>query len=149
MNLEDLLEQDFKSAMKAKDADRVSVLRMVKAACINYRIEKKKESLTDADMQEILAKQLKQRRESFESYEKAGRKDLAAKEKKEMEILEAYLPKQLTDEEIKGLAQKAIAACQAKTKSDLGKVMKELIPLVKGKADGKRVNDIVLSFLGS
>lgn len=141
------LEQDLVAAMKAKEADKVDVLRMVKAAILNYKIDKKKEDLSDPEVHEILQKQAKQRRESIESFEKAGRQDLAAKEKKEVDILQTYLPKQLSDEEIKSLAQQAIAKSGAKSKNDMGLVMKELMPQVKGKADGKRVNEILGSLL--
>jgi uncharacterized protein len=147
MKLEETLESDIQQAMKAKDAEKLSVLRMVKAAVINYKIDKKKETLTDEDIIDILQKQAKQRRESFDSFEKAGRKDLAEKEKKELSILEIYLPKQLSDDEIRKIAQGVIAKSGAKTKADTGKVMKDLMPLVKGKADGKKVNEILGSLL--
>ena len=147
MKLEETLESDLQQAMKSKDADKVGVLRMVKAALINYKIDKKKESLGDEDMLEILQKQAKQRRESIESFEKAGRKDLADKEKKEVAILQVYLPKQLSEEEIKALAKDIITKTGAKTKADTGRVMKDLMPLVKGKADGKRVNEVLASLL--
>ncbi|MBV6514052.1 MAG: putative protein YqeY [Ignavibacteriaceae bacterium] len=141
------LEQDLLTAMKAKEGDKVDVLRMVKAAVLNYKIDKKKEILTDQEVHEILQKQAKQRRESIDSFEKAGRTDLAAKEKKEVEILQAYLPKQLSDDEIKTFAQQAIAKSGAKSKAEIGLVMKELMPMVKGKADGKKVNEILASLL--
>lgn len=147
MKLEETLENDLQQAMRAKDADKLGVLRMVKAAIINYKIEKKKERLEDGDVVDILQKQAKQRRESLESFEKAGRKDLADKEKKELTILEIYLPKQLSDAEIKALAQQVIAKTGAKTKADMGMVMKDLMPLVKGKADGKKVNEVLGSLL--
>ena len=147
MAIAELIDKHLIEAMKAKDAQKLSTLRMVKAAITNYKIEKRKENLEDNEVLEILQKQLKQRKESFESFQKAGRAELAAKESTEMEILQAYLPKQLTDEEIKSLVQKAVAASGAKSKSEAGKVMKELMPHVKGKADGKRVNEIVLSLL--
>lgn len=141
------IHQNLIQAMKAKDATKVSVLRMVKAALGNYAIEKKKIELEDSEALEVLQRQMKQRKESVESFEKAGRKDLADKERAEMAVLEIYLPKQLSDEEIKTLVQKAIHASGAKTKADAGKVMKELMPAVKGKADGRRVNEIVMSLL--
>lgn len=147
MALLETLEKDLIESMKAKDADKLGVLRMVKAAVTNYKIDKKKESLEDSEVSEIIQKQVKQRRESIESFEKAGRTDLAEKEKKELSILEKYLPKQLTDEEIKALALKAIQTSGAKTKAEIGKVMKELMPAVKGKADGKRVNEILGALL--
>ena len=147
MSLEQRIEEDLTQAMKAKAMEKVSVLRLVKAALMNYKIERKKEKLDDADMLGILQKQVKQRKESLESFEKAGRKDLADKEKNELVHLEPYLPKQISDEELKSLAQKAIAATGAKIKAEAGKVMKELMPAVKGRADGKRVNEVVISLL--
>lgn len=147
MSLEQKIEEALTQAMKAKEAEKVSVLRLVKAAMTNFKIERKKEKLEDADVLDVLQKQVKQRKESLESFEKAGRKDLAEKEKREMALLEPYLPKQLKDDEIKALAQKAIQSSGAKSKAELGKVMKEIMPAVKGKADGKRVNEIVLGLL--
>ena len=147
MKLEQTLEAELIQAMKAKDTEKLLVLRMLKAAVLNYKIEKKKENLTDEEIFEIIQKQAKQRRESIESFEKAGRTDLAEKEKKEAAILQAYLPKQLSDAEIKAFAQDIITKTGAKTKADTGRVMKDLMPLVKGKADGKRVNEILGSLL--
>ncbi len=147
MSLIKRLEDDLIAAMKAKEADKLSVLRMVKAALTNYKIDKKKENLEDREVLEVLQKQAKQRKESLESFEKAGRAELAEKEKKELAILQAYMPKELSDEEIKALAQKAIQESGAASKADMGKVMKALMPSVKGKADGKRVNEILSRLL--
>lgn len=147
MSLATQLDQDLIAAMKAKDADKLTVLRMVKTALTNYRIEKKRETLEESEILDILQKQTKQRKESLESFEKAGRQDLAEKERKELTILQAYMPKQLSDDEIKAFAQKAIAESGAAVKADIGKVMKVLMPHVKGKADGKKVNEILGSLL--
>lgn len=147
MSIEKTVEQHLTEAMKAKDAQKVSTLRLLKAALGNYKIEKKKNSLEDNEVVEILQRQIKQRKESVESYEKGGRTELSEKETQELAILQVYLPTQLADSEIKSLAQKAITQSGAKTKAELGKVMKELMPSLKGKADGKRVNEIVLSLL--
>lgn len=147
MAIERTVEQDLTQAMKSKNADRVSTLRLLKAALTNYKIEKKKDALDDPEMLEIIQRQVKQRKESLESFEKAGRTDLAEKEKRELAILQAYLPKQLEDAQLKALVQQSIEKCGAKVKADAGKVMKELMPAVKGKADGKRVIEMVLSLL--
>lgn len=147
MLIADTIDQDLTQAMKSKEQDKVSVLRMVKAAFVNYKIEKKREKLEDPEALEILQRQVKQRKESLESFQKAGRTDLAQKEEKELGILQTYLPKQLSDAEITQLVQKAVQTTGAKVKADAGRVMKELMPAVKGKADGKRVNDIVMSLL--
>lgn len=147
MSLLQTLEQNLLEAMKAKNEQKVLTLRMAKAAILNAAIERKKNTLEDVEILEVLQKQIKQRRESIDSFEKAGRKDLVAKEKAELEILSLYMPKQLSDEEIKNLVQKAIQTSGAKVKADSGKVMKVLMPEVKGKADGKRVNEILMSLL--
>jgi len=147
MSLEKTLEQDIVQAMKAKEMGKLTTLRFVKSALGNYKIQKSKDSLEDKEVLEVFQKQVKQRRESIESFEKAGRKDLCEKEQTELNILLAYLPKQLGDDEIKAQAEKAISSCNAKTKADTGMVMKELMPALKGKADGKRINQIVMSLL--
>ncbi len=147
MSLEKKLEEDLLNAMKAREAEKVGVLRMVKAAMTNYKIDKKREKLEETEVQDILQKQVKLRKESIESFEKGGRAEMAEKEKKELAILQAYLPKEMSDDEIKSLAQKAIQESGAKTKADMGKVMKALMPAVKGRADGKKVNEILTSLL--
>ncbi|MDP3920833.1 MAG: GatB/YqeY domain-containing protein [Candidatus Omnitrophota bacterium] len=147
MSLEERLANDLTAAMRAKDADKLTTLRMLKAAITNTKIEQKKETFQDVDLLPIIQKQAKQRRESLESFEAAGRTDLAEKEKRELEILEAYLPKQLSDDEIKSIVVAAISVAGATSKGDIAAVMKEVMPKVKGKADGKRVNQIVLEQL--
>jgi len=143
MGLCESLEKELIVAMKAKDTDKLMVLRALKTAFTNTKIQKKTELLKDDEVLEIIQKQLKQRKESIESFEKAGRTELADKEKREAVILEQYLPKQLTDDEIRGIVKKAMAATGAASKADTGRLMKEVMPLVKGQADGRRVNVIV------
>lgn len=147
MTLQEQLNQDLISAMKAKDADKVSTLRIAKAALTHLSIEKKKDTLNDEEVLAVLQKQLKQRKESIESFEKGGRTELAQKEKAEASILEIYLPKQLADSELSSIIKQTIEKTGSKTKADSGRLMKELMPLVKGKADGKRVSDIVNQLL--
>ncbi len=147
MSIYDTVNVRIKEAMKAKEVLTVSTLRLTKDAFDKYLLEKKKTTLDDAEAVTLLQKLVKQRRESVESYEKAGRKDLAQKETDEIQILAGYLPKQMSDDEIKALAQKAIQASGATSKADAGKVMKELMPAVQGKADGKKVSAIVASLL--
>lgn len=147
MSLMETIEKDVITAMKAKDSAKVSTLRMLKSAVGNHLIQSKKDKAEDAEVLGIIAKQAKQRRESIESFAKAGRKDLADKEKAELLILEDYLPKQLTDEELKAEVQKAIASSDAKGPADMGKLMKALMPAIQGKADGKRVQDVVKAIL--
>ncbi len=142
-----LLNEDIKNAMRAKDELKLTVLRMAKTAINNAAIAKSKNELEDADELEVMQKQAKQRRESIESFEKGGRAELAAKEKAELTVLETYLPKQMSDEELSTICKETIAKTQAKGAADMGKVMKELMPLVKGKADGRRVQDALKSLL--
>ena len=141
------IESDFKTAMKEKNEIKLRTLRMLKAAIRNKEIEKKLKSLPETEILEIIQKQIKQRKDSISDFEKGNRQDLAAKEKGEVSILEQYLPKQLTEAEIKALVEKAIKTTGATTKSDMGKVMKELMPQLTGKADGKLVSQIVSSCL--
>ena len=147
MGLNQRLEEDLITSMKARDAEKTGVLRMVKAALTNYKIEKKKENLDDSEVLEVIQKQAKQRNESIDSFQKAGRTDLVNKEKAELAILAAYLPAQMSDEELRKMAQEVIASVGAKTKVDAGKVMKDLMPLVKGRADGKRAQEIATQLL--
>ena len=147
MSLAEQIEKDVIVAMKAKDAVKVSTLRMLKSALGNYLIQVKKDKAGDPEVLGIITKQAKQRRESVESFEKAGRKDLADKEKAELAILEAYLPKQMTDEELKAAVQEAIVTSGAKGPADIGKLMKVLMPGIQGKADGKRVQEAVKAIL--
>jgi hypothetical protein len=120
---------------------------MLKSALGNYLIQVKKDKAGDPEVLGIITKQAKQRRESVESFEKAGRKDLADKEKAELAILEAYLPKQMTDDELRAAVQNAIAFSGAQSPADIGKLMKVLMPAIQGKADGKRVQEAVKTIL--
>jgi len=141
------VEKDIIAAMRAKDSVTLSTLRMMKSALGNYLIQVKKDKAEDAEVLGIIVKQAKQRRESLESFEKAGRMDLADKEKAELAILEAYLPKQLSDEELKVEVQKAAAISGAKSPADIGRLMKALMPAIQGKVDGKRVQVAVAALL--
>ncbi len=143
----DKLSQDIVTAMKAKDELALLVLRMAKASMTNTAIEKKKDRLDDAEVLEVLARQMKQRKESFDSFTQAGRAELAQKEQAEMAILARYLPAQLSTAELEGLVKAAIQESGAKVKADLGRVMAVLMPKVKGKADGKAVNQLIQSLL--
>ena len=147
MSLAERIERELIEAMKAKNVNKLSTLRLVKAAMTNLKIEKKKDALTDDECLDVLSKQVKQRRDSIASFESAGRNDLKAKEQEELTILEGYMPKALSDDEIRKFAQEAIQASGAKTKAETGKVMKELMPKVKGRADGKKVQEILGSLL--
>ena len=147
MSLTERIDSDIKMAMKEKNELALSTLRMLKAAIKNKEIDKKIKALPDAEVIEVLRKQMKQRRDSITEFEKGNRMDLANKEKSEIGIIEKYLPKGLTEAELKAIVQKAIQTSGAKSKTDVGRVMKEVMPQVAGRADGKAINQIALSLL--
>ncbi len=136
------IDEEFKTALKAQDTLKVETIRMLKAAVKNFLIDKKKEKIEDLELTGLIQKQVKLREDSIESFKKGGRVDLVDKETREKAILEAYLPKQLSDAELQSVVQKAIQQTGAKTKADMGKVMKEAVALAQGRADGKRINQI-------
>ena len=141
------IDADLKSSMKEKNTLKVSVLRLVKSAVQNKAIEKKTESLSDDVVLDIIQRQVKQRRDSIEEFKKGNRQDLVDQESKEIDILKTYLPEQLSEADLKGIIQKAIETTGAKSKADMGKVMKEALVAAKGRADGKRVSQLVSSLL--
>lgn len=143
MNLKDKIIADMTAAMKAKDADTTGTLRMVKAALMNRQIDKGDE-LTDEEVTKALQTLVKQRRDSIESYEKAGRTELAAKEAAEIAVIETYLPQAATDDEITAAVEAAVAETGASSIKDMGNVMKAAMAKLAGKsADGKAVSDAV------
>ena len=144
MSLQERLTEDVKTAMKAREAgkSRLSVLRMVKASIRNIEIDRKKE-LNDEEVLDVLAKEVKLRRDSMEDFRKGNRPDLVAALEEEIAILAEYLPAQLSEEEVRALVDQAVSQAQATTAKDMGKVMAILMPQVKGKADGKLVNTLV------
>lgn len=141
--LTDKLAADLKQSMLAKDAMRTSTLRMLKAAIEYYKIEKKQESITDADVTAVIKKQIKQRQDSIESFEKGGRADLATNEKAELAVLKAYLPEELTPAQVEEIVKAAIAEVGATTKAEMGKVMKAVQAKTAGRADNRLVSQIV------
>lgn len=145
MTFQDRIDQDLKEAMKARSAQRLSVLRMLKTALMNAAIEKlgADGKLGDADALAIVRKQVKQRQDAIEGFEKGGRAELAAKEKAEMEILNSYLPKQLSPEELAALVKAAIAEAGATSKAQMGAVMKIAQAKAAGCADGKTLSQEV------
>ena len=143
MSLKEKIISDLTDAMKAKDAGRLSTLRMVKANLMNRKIEKGDE-LTDEEVTKALQSLVKQRRDSIEQYEKAGRDELAAKEAAEISHIEVYLPQSATAEEIGAAVDAAIASTGASSMKDMGTVMKAAMANLAGKsADGKAVNEAV------
>lgn len=146
MTLKEKLADDLKSAMKNKNTVRKNVVQMVRAGVL--QIEKdKKITLDDDGVLDVIAKQLKQRRDSLPDYEKSGREDLIAELKAEMDVLMEYLPKQLTREELEKIVADAVAKTNATTMKDMGKIMAAVMPETKGRADGKVINEIAKSML--
>ncbi|AIQ54240.1 MULTISPECIES: GatB/YqeY domain-containing protein [Paenibacillus] len=146
MNLSERLNEDMKQAMKSKDKFRLSTIRMVRST-INYSEIELKRTLDDNEVLDILSREIKQRKDALQEFESAGREELAANTKAEIEIIIKYLPAQLSEEEIKVIVQQTVQETGASSKSDMGKVMSALMPKVKGRADGKLVNQAVLQFL--
>ena len=147
MSLQEKLNTDLKAAMRARDELRMLVLRTLLSS-MNYAEIAKQKKLDDGGVIEVIGKEVKQRRESIEAYEKGNRQDLADKEKAELAILQEYMPAQMGREEITSIVEKVIAEVGAKGPGDKGKVMQKLMPQVKGKADGNEVNSIVTDLLG-
>lgn len=141
------IEEDFKSAIKAKDTIKVETLRMLKAAVNNFLIEKRKEKIEDPELMPLIQKQVKLREDSIDCFRKGNRNDLVEKETREKSILESYLPKALSDAELEAIVKKAISQTGAKVKTDMGKVMKEALSLAQGRADGKRINQLAARLL--
>ena len=148
MTLNEKIAGEITAAMKAKDAGRLSALRMLKAAIMNKGVEKGRD-LDDGEVLQVVASLVKQRRDSIEQFQKAGRTDLVDKETGEVKILEEYLPPAASAEEIDAAVAAAIAETGAASPKDMGKVMKAVMPKLAGKnADGRAVNDAVRRKLG-
>ncbi|MFD2672404.1 GatB/YqeY domain-containing protein [Marinicrinis sediminis] len=142
MSLSERLTEDMKQAMKNQDKFRLSVIRMIRSSVKNVEIEQKK-TLDDNEVLDILNRELKQRKDSLQEFEKAGRDDLTENLHKEIEVITQYMPAQLTEEEIKTIVQQTIQEVGASSKADMGKVMGAVLPKVKGRADGKYVSQLV------
>ena len=146
MSLLTTLNEDMKQAMRAKDKETLQVIRMLKASIQNEQI-KKGQDLNDEEELTVLSREMKQRRDSLAEFEKADRTDLADKVKKEIVIVENYLPAQLSEEEIRAIVTEAVAKTGATSPKEFGKVMGAVMPKVKGKADGNQVNATVKELL--
>jgi len=146
MALKEKIMDDLKKAMKERKEVKVRTLRMVIASIKNWEVENTKE-IDDDGMIAVLLKEAKRRKEAIEEYRKAGREDLAKAEEEELKIIESYLPERMSEEEIKELVLKTIEEVKATSPKDLGKVMKVIMPKVKGRADGKLVNEMVRKIL--
>ncbi len=146
MTLSERLEAAMRDAMRARDEMRTQTLRMAMAAAHNQKIAKGRD-LTDEEVVDVLGKQVKQRRESIAMYRDAGRDDRAATEEAEAAILAEFLPEQLSEAEVEGLARQAIVSTGATSTADLGRVMGALSPQTKGRADGRLVSEVVRRLL--
>ena len=146
MDIVERLQADMKQAMKNKDKFRLSVIRMIRSEIQNLEISKSG-SVSEDDVIEVLSREKKKRSESLEEYKQAGRDDIVEDLKSEISILEEYLPAQLSDDELKAIIQDAIHKVGATSPKDMGKVMQEVMPQVKGRADGKQVNRFVSELL--
>ena len=148
MTLQETIVADLTAAMKAKDADRLSTLRMVKANLMNRKIDKGGD-LTDDEVTKALQSLVKQRRDSIEQYEAAGRTELAAKEQGEIAVIEVYLPQAATQDEVNAAVEAAVAETGASSMKDMGTLMKATMAKLAGKsADGKMVSEAVKARLG-
>jgi len=141
------LAADLKQSMLAKDAARTATLRMLKSAIEYYKIEKKQETLTDADVTSVIKKQIKQRQDSIESFTKGGRTDLVTNEQAELAVLKTYLPDELSPAEVEAIVKAAIVEVGATTKTDMGKVMKAVQAKTAGRADNRLVSQLVAASL--
>jgi len=146
MSLQQRLDDDLKAAMKSSDSLKTSVLRMIKAAIKNKQVEKREE-LSDEAIISVISTLTKQRRESIDLFSKGGREDLAEKERQELEMLQLYLPGQLSPEDLDRIIMEAINESSAEGVKDIGKVMRLIMPRVQGAADGKVVNQRVKELL--
>ena len=148
MSIQDQLLQDLRQAMRQQDADRKAALRMARAAIQNAEIEEQRE-LEDSEVEALLAKEVKKRREAVEMFEKGGRQDLVEQEEKQIRILESYLPEQLSSAEIEAIAQEVIDEIGADSMAQMGPVMRAVMERVRGRADGKEVSQIVRELLSA
>lgn len=147
MTLLEQLNQDMKQAMRSKDKVSLSVIRMVKASIQNELIKLGKDALSEDEELTILSREVKQRKDSLQEFKSAGRNDLVEKLETEINILQEYMPKQLTHEELEAIVQSVIQDVNATSKKDMGKVMSAVMPKVKGKAEGSRIKEMVLKQL--
>jgi uncharacterized protein YqeY len=143
MTLQERLGGELKSAMLARDADRLSTLRLLKSALGYLQIELKTEDIPDAQFISLVQREVKKRRDSIEQYEKGGRPELAEKEKQEVTVLESFLPKPLSSEELEALVRAAIQEAGATSKKEMGPVIKAVQSRAAGRADGRTISALV------
>ncbi|HBI94504.1 MAG: GatB/YqeY domain-containing protein [Terrisporobacter othiniensis] len=142
MSLKQKLQEDLKSSMKNKDAIKKSVITLIRASIKQYEVDNRVE-LGDDEIVDLIAKQLKQTRDSREEFLKAGREDLVSKAEAEIEVLKEYLPQQLSEEELNKIVISTISEVGATSMKDMKKIMTSIMPKVKGRADGKLINELV------
>jgi len=148
MSLEERIMADYKEAMKARDEARTSTVSFLRSELKYCAIDKKKDKLDDADVVAVVKKLIKQRQDSIEQFSKGQRADLVAKETRELEILKAYLPEEMTPEALGRIVDEAVAATGAAGMKDMGRVMKEVLAKTQGAADSKMASDLVRKKLG-
>lgn len=146
LSLKEQLAEDLKAAMKAHETVRKNTVQSVRAAVLQVEKDSKVE-LDDAGVTDVIAKELKKRRDVLPDYEKSGRDDLIAELKQEIDVLTAYLPAQLTREELEAIVKETVESSGAASMKDMGKLMGLILPKVKGRADGREVNELVKSYL--
>lgn len=146
MNLLERLNSDIKQAMKNKEKEKLTTIRMIKASIQNEAIKLGSE-LSEEEELTVLSREVKQRKDSLHEFEKAGREDLAEKIRAELQYVELYMPEQLSEEEVTEIVKQAISETGASSKAEMGKVMSAVMPKVKGKADGSLVNKLVQQHL--
>jgi uncharacterized protein YqeY len=146
VSLLERLNSDIKQAMKNKEKDKLSVIRMIKASIQNEALKTGKE-ISEEEELTVLSREVKQRKDSLHEFDKAGREDLVEKIRTELQYVELYMPKQLSEEEVSEIVKQAISETGASSKAEMGKVMAMIMPKVKGKADGSLVNKLVQQHL--
>ena len=142
MSLKQKLQEDLKSSMKNKDTNKKSVITLIRASIKQYEVDNRVE-LGDEEIIDLIAKQLKQTRDSREEFAKAGREDLVSKAEAEIEVLKEYLPQQLSEEELNEIVISTISEVGATSMKDMKNIMSSIMPKVKGRADGKLINELV------
>jgi len=150
MSLKEKLTEDLKAAMRARDEARLRTIRALRAALMEREIAERKggeATLTPEQEMEVLQKEAKRRREAIEQFRAAGREDLVQKEEEELKIIEEYLPRQLSDDEIRAVLEEIIEAVGARSVRDMGRVMKEAMARMRGQADGRRVSELARELL--
>ncbi len=147
MGLLEQINEDLKMAMKAKDQMKMNVIRMVKSEAQMEKIKKKKDELTDSEMIDVISRQIKMRKDGIEEFKKAGRDDLVSQNESEILVLNKYMPKQLSIDEVNEVIEDAFAKLKPTSPKDMGLIMKEIMPKLKGKADMGYVNQKVKEML--